>query len=452
MTQTNEKNTILNSKEENDIDQQLMNDDELKVKDFQKINDQRDEKLENQNSTQYSNDDSANKTEIINQKNNSGNEENTDNMEDSNQDLNQTDNSNIYDENQIPEENKIDHLNSDQFQGKKVNSPKNDSEIIKFSTEEKVNYDEDLAAFLHFGTLPSLYERPYLLQYLEEKSFNAAVEHNFEEAKKFDSIHNKLYKACLKIEVQHQIGDVTQILNQKINRANQHLSKVKKKWNFQINQARKTEDEKLKLIKSKHKKEMKELDKKWENEKSIRPFSAPSSNLQETLYLEKMAILGGEYELAKQQRKYANKLMNEETKSAQAAANAKAVRDRDILLSKHQAEISAFRLNSQKRLNFLQKQREKEEELAKLHVKKALTKKEHGCHQRQSDAEILCQMRNQDMDPMITFHSPQSQFQKEQFKKTDDFSRLQIKPIRKEVIGSRQTMRALVVSPQTGSY
>lgn len=311
-----------------------------------------------------------------------------------------------------------------------VFSTQNEAGFMLVDASQTPRYQIYMKSYLNRGTIPPIFDRPGVMQYMQRLSINAAMRGDYTEADKYAELNRKFYDECIEQESQEQVRSQKQTIdNQMITACNKQVE-LQNKWEDTIKSVEEEEAAKMEALLESHRKELSEFDEMWKSEDKLRPFTKQSPELLRLRQKEKHLMMIKEFQEAEAVAKQADELQCEETIRAQQRAEKEAIFQRKQLLSKHEKEVSQVQQKAEMRMAALLKKRDQELEIANIRIAKIESNKSKINRTRWRDAETACKMRAQTADNTGML-SPRSHQKLEDFRKTSTVPRLVLKPVKK---------------------
>lgn len=311
-----------------------------------------------------------------------------------------------------------------------VGYKQNEESFMLVDASQTPRYQIYMKSYLNRGTIPPIFDRPGVMQYMQRLSINAAMRGDYTEADKYAELNRKFYDQCIEQESEEQVRCQKRNIDNQMATACSKQVELQNKWEDTIKSVEAEESAKMEALLESHRKELAEFDEKWKSEETLRPFTKQSPELLRLRQKEKHLMMIKEFQEAEAVAKHADEIQEQETIKAQQRAEKEALFQRKQLLSKHQKEVSQLQQKAEMRMAALLKKRDKDMEIASIRIAKIESNKSKVGRTRWRDAETACKMRAQTADNTGML-SPRSHQKLEDFRKTSTVPRLVLKPVKK---------------------
>jgi hypothetical protein len=288
----------------------------------------------------------------------------------------------------------------------------------------------DFHAFCKNHTIPSRYDRPAVMQYIQRLTIEAAVSGDYADANRYSELNRRFYDACMEKEGRELLENRVDAIDEQIEVTRAKAAAIIQKWRDILRAAEDAEIRKIQNMRDAHAHELQGFDARWQTDNAVRPFTKQSPKLLELRDKEKRLLLIKQFEEAAQVGKYADAVEREETELAQAAAQRDAIARRVKLIERHRAEFDHLQQRALTKFAFLRQRREEELHILQQRMAHMEIDKMNVGRSRRADPESACKIRSRTADSSGLF-SPRSREKMEDYRKQSVVARLLVKPVRR---------------------
>lgn len=199
---------------------------------------------------------------------------------------------------------------------------------------------QQIADFTENKTLPPLFERQKVAQYVKRCQIDAMSEGRYKEAEKYYNLFHEFIDACRnsvddssrKTEQEEYYQQIQQLedqlwqINEQFKMQKRKLNEEKEKMSAQVNQT--------------YQQKVESFIKKWESDNALVSFSRPSYQLTQLRDREKALIRNKEWKQAANLKSVADHLEAEETKKAQQRAHEACQKERDKIEIEYRKKLA----------------------------------------------------------------------------------------------------------------
>jgi hypothetical protein len=302
--------------------------------------------------------------------------------------------------------------------------------LITVEPDQSSIQELDFHAFCKNRTIPSLYDRPALMQYMQRLTIEAAVRGDYAEATHYSELNRRFYDACIEKEGREWTESQVEAIDEQIEVTRGKTAAAGRKWKEILGAAEDAEIRRIQDMRDAHERELQEFDARWRSDDAVRRFTKQSPKLLELRDKEKRLLLIKQFEEAGEVAKYADTVEREETELAQAAAQREAIARRVKLIERHQAEFEHLQQRALTKLAVLRQRREEELHILQRRMAHMEIDKVNVGRSRRADSESVCKMRSRTADSSGLL-SPRSRGKMEDYRKQTVVTRLLLKPVRR---------------------
>lgn len=205
-----------------------------------------------------------------------------------------------------------------------MNSPRCRQQILDFTTNR---------------TLPPLFERQKVAQYIKRCQIDAMSEGKYKEAEKYYNLSHDFLDACKNAIDETGRKSEQEEYYQQIQQLEEQLWQINEQYKAQ---KRKLNEEKQKMsekVQQTYQQKVESFIKKWESDNALVAYSKPSYQLTQLRDREKALIRNKEWKQAANLKEMADHLEEEETKKAQVRAQEACQKERDKIELDYQKQL-----------------------------------------------------------------------------------------------------------------
>ncbi|OHT06430.1 hypothetical protein TRFO_25540 [Tritrichomonas foetus] len=228
--------------------------------------------------------------------------------------------------------------------------------------------DTAISLFKRRGFLPDKEDRLVVLQHLQHKFIDNAMNGDYDTAQEQYDLNKKFLIACHKADENDMVYSRTDSIDAQIVLTKEQLSEAHEKWINKITEERMMGEQRIESMKNSHAIELDNFDKKWADVESLRSYAKPSKTLLALRSKEKKMILAKMYAPAKDIKAKADSLQAHETKEAQRRAQDDINLKRLQLLKQQMNQIDHIQQICHQNLQNLNKQKISEEKALRQRI------------------------------------------------------------------------------------
>ena len=230
------------------------------------------------------------------------------------------------------------------------------------SQNQNSEEDEIITAsnsLLKKGSLPPFEIQGKVLQYLKSESLQAVQDCDYPRASKLDKAINKIVQETYRKRKGNRELRREKRVDKKVEKANYLLKREEEESQTIYNNFLKEEDDKLRIIKERHKKELEMLKEEWNKPETLLPYNKSSQKLLSLRRSQKVLALTKRYDEAERLKQHADEVQKKELKEAKEKAKSAYNQAKQTLIEQHKKELLCFSDHKQRLSTFLDLERKK---------------------------------------------------------------------------------------------